>query len=128
MTRNLRSQLAADAERWIRAWSRPDVSREDAAVMVTYWHLFEPSDPELVAEVLSRFSPAEPPTVPGLDWLPAVEADANQVVASLDVPAQPKALVASPPCCDDHSPTWCGVMEDGHDACCAACPEFGGAR
>lgn len=80
MTRNTRVLLANDAERWIRAWSRPNVSREDAAVMVTYWHLYEPTDPELVDEVLSRFSPAEPPAVAGLDFL-AVEQDAKTIVA-----------------------------------------------
>lgn len=70
MTRNQRVQLADLGERWIRAWARHDVSREDAAVMVTYWHLYEPADEELVAEVLGRFAPAEPPSVPGVDFLP----------------------------------------------------------
>lgn len=99
MTRNLRALLAADAERWIRAWSRPDVSREDAAVMVTYWHLYEPADPELVDLVLARFSPAEPPNVPGLDWLPSADEVASYtdaVAESLAVPAPVKELPAKP--------------------------------
>lgn len=83
MTRNLRTQLADAAERWMRAWAGDNLPRESAEVLYTYWDLADPHDDDLRAEVLSRFPAAEPPSVPGLDWLPAVEADAKQVVAEV---------------------------------------------
>lgn len=124
MTRNTRVLLANDAERWIRAWSRPDVSREDAAVMVTYWHLYEPTDPELVDEVLSRFSPAEPPAVAGLDFL-AVEQDAKTIVAESLRPGPLAELLPDtggwdddldvcPSCRKPYSPSWSSHCETCH--------------
>lgn len=69
MTRNLRRQLADAAERWMRAWAGDDLPRESAEVLYTYWDLADPNDDELRGEVLSRFSPAEPPAVEGKDYL-----------------------------------------------------------
>lgn len=206
MTRNLRTQLADVAERWMRAWAGDDLARESAEVLFTYWDLADPNDDELRDEVLSRFPKAEPPAVPGKDWLPGgiITADAKAIVDQVfagspgtvltaakvnaaaeavavlkfppagtklwrdtdgemwaetydpmrierlsnigeltgdrwnrntveenfgplvEVPAPVKELPAEP-CCEDHSPTFCGIAEDGHDACCSDCPEFGGA-
>lgn len=90
MTRNLFTQLADMAEYHIR-WGRSFVSRERAADLMSDWDAFSESD-ELQAEVLSRFPKAEPPSVPGLDWLPAVEADAATLVAeAVAVLDEPKA-------------------------------------
>lgn len=86
MTRNLRTQLANAAERWMRAWAGDDLTRESAEVLYTYWDLADPNDDELRAEVLSRFPASEPPAVAGLDFL-AVEQDAKTIVA--EVVAEP---------------------------------------
>ena len=103
MTRNLRTQLAAQAERWMRAWAGDGLARESAEVLYTYWDLADPADDELRAEVLSRFPASEPPAVPGLDFLPVVEQDAKTVVASLDVEAAPKRVRMGDTCGPNHT-------------------------
>lgn len=80
MTRNLRTQLASLAERWLNSWGY-NLTREQAALLLKAWDLAEPWDDETVAEVLGRFPAAEPPAVPGLDWLPETQADADVLVA-----------------------------------------------
>jgi hypothetical protein len=92
VTRNLRTQLVAQAEHALRCWHGDDMTREQAAALLPMWRHAAGLDDELRADVLSRFSLAEPPAVPGLDWLPAVEADADvlvaEAVAALDGPRE----------------------------------------
>lgn len=72
MTRNLRTQLADLAEQYLRL-GRTHVSRERAVELLADWPLAQPWDDETMALVLDRFAPAEPPNVPGMDWLPGVD-------------------------------------------------------
>lgn len=89
MTRLLRTQLADLAEAWLRA-ARPDLTRERAADLLTDWPLAEPWDEDTTAEVLSRFPSAEPPSVPGVDFLPGA------VVTSDMAPLIDRARAANP--------------------------------
>ncbi|NUT52375.1 MAG: hypothetical protein HOV94_34540 [Saccharothrix sp.] len=72
MTRNLRTQVVDLAEHALRSWHGDDITREDAERYLPGWRFFGGLDDDLRREVLSRFSPAEPPSVPGVDYLPEV--------------------------------------------------------
>lgn len=72
MTRNLRTQVVDLAEHALRSWHGDDITREDAERYLPGWRFFGGLDDDLRREVLSRFAPAEPPSVPGVDYLPDV--------------------------------------------------------
>lgn len=79
-----------------------DMCREEAAVVLAMWDRMRKlrqvdadAAAEVTALVLARFSPAEPPSVPGLDWLPSPAEVASYraaVAESLAVPAPVKAV------------------------------------
>lgn len=79
-TANMRRTLIAIAEQAMLAFGG-DLSREQVSALLPLWRCASVLDDDMRAEVLSRFSPAEPPNVPGLDWLPQVKADAAVLVA-----------------------------------------------
>lgn len=89
------------AERDLRLFG-DDLSREQAAVALAMWSPMvrlrdrsADAAAEVTALVLARFSPAEPPAVPGLDWLPSPDEVASYTAAvaeSLAVPAPVKAV------------------------------------
>lgn len=92
MTPNYRRTVIALAERALADFGGQDLSRESADLLLMLWPCNSLLDDELRADVLSRFPKAEPPSVPGLDWLPAVEADAATLVAeAVAVLDEPKA-------------------------------------
>jgi hypothetical protein len=89
ITRRELMERVVRAERDVRHFCADDVSREAAAValamyspMVEWRRLDADAAAEVTELVLARFSPAEPPAVPGLDWLPGgiITADAKAIV------------------------------------------------
>src|SRR5690349_10055833 len=92
MTRNLRTQVVDLAEHALRSWHGDDITREDAERYLPGWRFFGGLDDDLRREVLSRFSPAEPPSVPGVDYLPPSSlTDGDAIVERLfgPVPKRP---------------------------------------
>lgn len=90
-------RLAEDA---LRSFGGPDCDRERAATLLRVWPGSVLLDADLKNEVLAGF-PAEPPAVPGLDFLPETQADADvlvaETVAALD-DFQAYLTVACPAC------------------------------
>lgn len=91
MNRNTRTLLIDQAEAALRCWHGDDMTREQATALLPSWRWVVGLDDDMRAEVLDRFPSAEPPSVPGLDFLPATQADAAvlvaEAVAVLDEPA-----------------------------------------
>lgn len=95
---------APDPDKTLVSWALADLRRfnaamcrEEATVVLAMWEQMvqlRKGSPDTAAEVtalvLSHFSPAEPPNVPGLDWLADAKADAAvlvaETVAALDEP------------------------------------------
>lgn len=108
----------------MRAWAGDDLARESAEVLYTYWDLADPADDELRAEVLSRFSPAEPPAVPGLDFL-AVEADAKTIVAEVVAGPKLRTFEDAHGCAWRENGEWLTLLDaDGKDSGLNKTPAF----
>lgn len=92
---------SASSRRVMVAWARhdlesflADLSRENVAQHLPGWHSYAGMTDDERAEVLAAYSPAEPPAVPFVDYLPTLQADADAIVASLREPAPAKVLAA----------------------------------